>query len=103
MIEIGDAVSAEYITGISGKTGNLEGIVIGIGDWEGKRTVSVAGFDQFGEVAFLSASTMPVRLKESRLSESARKLMSKIHSDTKSDRSRARLETVAGDCMGMSL
>ena len=48
MIEIGDAVSAEYITGISGKTGNLEGIVIGIGDWEGKRTVSVAGFDQFG-------------------------------------------------------
>lgn len=72
---LGDLVDAEYVDGIGGAVRLLRGIVIGIGEWEGTPTYSVAGFDAFDEPATTSSSTMPVHMVASRDTEAARAMM----------------------------
>lgn len=56
-LSIGDLVLADYVTGISGQVAQLRGILISMGDFEGRRTTSVRGQ---GEST--SSSTMAVEL-----------------------------------------
>lgn len=100
-VQIGDYVSAEYVTGISGAVGRLSGIVIGVGEWEGQRTTSVAGVDSDGNVSCTMQSTLPVLGISSRDTAIAREAWRRVHAATTSDRLRAKLERIWVEEMGM--
>lgn len=101
MLQLGDYVSAEYVEGISGQTATLNGLVIGLGEWEGHITVSVAGLDSDGTVSTLSSSILPVRGLASRDSELARWAWDQIYRAATGDRLRAKLEHIWVEEMGM--
>lgn len=67
-LQIGDLVLADYVTGISGQVAQLRGVLVSMGEFDGRRTTSV-----YGQREGTSSSTMAVELIATASSPEAQK------------------------------
>lgn len=99
---VGDLVDAEYIESIQNPSpAKLRGIVSHVGDWEGKPTYSVIGYDRHGSPSSTSSSTMPVHIIATGNSEAARSMLRTRYAESTGVVAE-RLERIAEE-IGMSL